>query len=217
MVKKIMLRQKKVKKHKTADKPVTKIVKKPYTEKERLEKLRQDRLKIARRYEEMRLYDEAISYYKKLGMADDVERVFNTKKDVYSSTAKEFENLGKYEDAARLYENLNMTEEVSRLRKLLGDDDYELDTPSTSSTIAPAQEPLKQNSEEPILNEPVYQTTEYVKDSEMVSTKVFETDQVKISPGSNSNKIFRICPYCAEELNLPKKPNFCPYCKEPFV
>ena len=31
-----------------------------------------------------------------------------------------------------------------------------------------------------------------------------------------STKIFKICPYCGEELNLPKKPNFCPYCKEPF-
>ncbi len=25
---------------------------------------------------------------------------------------------------------------------------------------------------------------------------------------------FNICPYCGKELNLPKTPNFCPYCKE---
>jgi len=25
---------------------------------------------------------------------------------------------------------------------------------------------------------------------------------------------FNICPYCGEELNLPKTPKFCPYCKE---
>jgi hypothetical protein len=29
-------------------------------------------------------------------------------------------------------------------------------------------------------------------------------------------KKFSICPFCGEELNLPKQPKFCPYCKEAF-
>lgn len=30
------------------------------------------------------------------------------------------------------------------------------------------------------------------------------------------NDKFRMCPYCGKELNLPKPPNFCPYCAERF-
>jgi len=28
--------------------------------------------------------------------------------------------------------------------------------------------------------------------------------------------MFRVCPYCGSALNLPKPPNFCPYCAEPL-
>jgi len=27
-------------------------------------------------------------------------------------------------------------------------------------------------------------------------------------------KVFKVCPYCGEKLDLPKPPKFCPYCKE---
>jgi len=39
---------------------------------------------------------------------------------------------------------------------------------------------------------------------------------VKITDkGSGSaEKPFTKCPYCGEELNLPKTPKFCPYCGE---
>ncbi len=32
--------------------------------------------------------------------------------------------------------------------------------------------------------------------------------------GSGGGKALRGCPYCGEELNLPKTPKFCPYCRE---
>jgi membrane protease subunit (stomatin/prohibitin family) len=35
---------------------------------------------------------------------------------------------------------------------------------------------------------------------------------VTSSPGG----AFNACPYCGKELNLPKTPRFCPFCKEPF-
>ena len=81
MAKKIM-KPKKIKKLANNNDKV-KIEKKPYSDEERVEKLRQDRLTIAKRYEEMRLYDEAINYYKKLGLASDVERVTNIKNEIY--------------------------------------------------------------------------------------------------------------------------------------
>lgn len=34
------------------------------------------------------------------------------------------------------------------------------------------------------------------------------------SAGAGGNKTFSRCPYCGEELNLPKPPKFCPYCSE---
>jgi rRNA maturation protein Nop10 len=33
---------------------------------------------------------------------------------------------------------------------------------------------------------------------------------------SNNAGMFRICPYCGKELDLPKPPRFCPYCAERF-
>jgi rubrerythrin len=37
------------------------------------------------------------------------------------------------------------------------------------------------------------------------------------SSGESSTKKFNMCPFCGEELNLPKQPKFCPYCKEAFA
>jgi membrane protease subunit (stomatin/prohibitin family) len=31
---------------------------------------------------------------------------------------------------------------------------------------------------------------------------------------SASSEVFSMCPYCGKDLNLPKTPRFCPYCKE---
>ncbi|MDR2866700.1 MAG: zinc ribbon domain-containing protein [Methanomassiliicoccaceae archaeon] len=32
----------------------------------------------------------------------------------------------------------------------------------------------------------------------------------------NGTMMFRVCPYCGKELDLPKPPRFCPYCAERF-
>ena len=36
------------------------------------------------------------------------------------------------------------------------------------------------------------------------------------APAAGGGKAFSRCPYCGEELNLPKTPKFCPYCAEPL-
>jgi tetratricopeptide (TPR) repeat protein len=248
MAKKIM-KPKKIKKINNIKKnnnSKDKIEKKPYSNEERLEKLRQDRITIAKRYEEMRLYDEAILYYKKLGLAKDVERVMNTKRDIYHTKAREFEKVGKYEDALRLYENLNLVEDVARLKKLVGDDEFGLgleepSVPGEQTTIAetkPEQQvQLVQEPQEPEERHDDYIANESKPELPMKGPpkRLAEVDGPGDEPGiedvqeqeqeqvpeppkqAGNNKPFKICPYCGEELNLPKNPNFCPYCKERFV
>jgi hypothetical protein len=254
MAKKIM-KPKKNRKFDRNNNSKDKIEKKPYSNEERLEKLRQDRLTIAKRYEEMRLYDEAILYYKKLGLTKDVERVMNTKRDIYQTKAQEFEKAGKYEDALRLYENLNLVEDVARLKKLVGDDDLGLGfeepaspaTPSNIVNTGNAQtgqegvvgqkrldglggqveedgleqdeylevfEPSEPKSELPKKGPPKRLAVVDEPGDETDAEPVHEPEEPK---QVGSIKPFKICPYCGEDLNLPKNPNFCPYCKEAFV
>jgi len=40
------------------------------------------------------------------------------------------------------------------------------------------------------------------------------TSDTKPEAAAGGKKKFSICPYCGEELNLPKQPKFCPYCRE---
>jgi len=47
------------------------------------------------------------------------------------------------------------------------------------------------------------------------STKIGIKDSIiQRSQTGSKTKPFSICPYCGEELNLPKIPNFCPFCRE---
>ena len=118
------------------------IVKKPLSEEERKKKIQDDLINIAKRYERMLLYDDAIKYYKKLGMTEDIDRLMKTKEETYINKAREFEAQHQYEDALRLYENLKRTEDVERLNKLLGKRDLiaELETgvqPQSQSQLQP--------------------------------------------------------------------------------
>jgi tetratricopeptide (TPR) repeat protein len=207
MAKKIM-KQKKVKKlAKNNNNNKVKIEKKPYSEEERVEKLRQDRLTIAKRYEEMRLYDEAINYYKKLGLVEDVERVANIKHEIYLEKAKEFESSGKYDDAIRLFESLKLNEDVKRLKRLMDNEGYE-----TQPEIEIEQIPSENNID--IAGD----TPETIRNLD-----VPEIEETHVEPPAatvktkSTNRAFKICPYCGEELDLPKRPNFCPFCKESFI
>jgi len=218
------------KKMKQDDTPI-KIEKKPLDPGERRKKWRNDMLKIARRYEKMRLYDDAITYYKKLELRGDVDRLVTIKEEQYVTKAKEFEDAGKLEDALRLYENLKMTAEVERLNRLLGRESVIDKKPPTK---------LPKYSEEPesteIATEPEDESIELdeYEEGEEEFEELTETEQEPPSkmdyigptksesimppkPPETRVKTFKICPYCGEELNLPKKPNFCPYCKESFV
>ncbi|MFQ6055163.1 MAG: DUF5915 domain-containing protein [Methanosarcinales archaeon] len=44
-----------------------------------------------------------------------------------------------------------------------------------------------------------------------------DVDMIKGGFGARSEKPFSRCPYCGEELKLPKTPKFCPYCGEQLM
>ena len=227
MVKKMKLITKKMMKVKRGSVSETKIERQPLSPEERARKLQEDRLNIAKRYEEMHLYDEAIKYYKKLGLLTDVARVVNIKNEIYLTKAREFELKGKYEDAARLYENLKMEEDFERVKRLMGEEGMEsepLGEGSGQDSILdiPPGDVVTKNDRESATKIPNGNELESDLELKQTHTELQEQPEgsVEISEETDtksSKKIFKICPYCGEELNLPKKPNFCPYCQEKFV
>ena len=36
----------------------------------------------------------------------------------------------------------------------------------------------------------------------------------EVPRGGDVSPVFRVCPYCGTEFNLPKQPSFCPFCAE---
>jgi tetratricopeptide (TPR) repeat protein len=185
--------------------------------------LYQDRLKYAKHYEELKLYDDAIKYYKLLKMEDEVKRLSEVKVKTYLPKAKEYEAQGSYKDAIRLFEQLNMIDDVNRIKAKIGEP---TSNPNAGSD-EPDTEPV-QDEEEDIsdgldgIEFKEEEDIEWDKPNVFKSELEFEDEQngsekavKKVS--KRSGKLFSICPYCGEELNLPKQPNFCPYCKEPFV
>lgn len=223
------------------------------TEMDRKEIIRQDKLKLAKRYEAIKMFDESIKYYKQIGMDEEAERVLKKKTDLYSEKAVEFEREGRYAEAAELFERIHEPERAGEMRRKGGIKDlqpfsldmrYGEDDPEEALSVDPKlettrnvrwempnvdMESMGKNarsqskgpaaaartiSEEPgDDNEPIpLQTSQDL----VRSAEADEKNTADSKPGSNvgGNKKFRICPYCGEELNLPKQPKFCPYCRE---
>lgn len=216
MVEKIRKKPMKVIKRMKKQVPI-KIEKKPLTPEERKKELQKDLLRIARRYEEMKLFDEAIKYYKKLGMTDDVERIESIKNEIYLKKARDFEAEQKYEDALRLYENLKMTDDVDRINRLLGNTEViEERAPQEQVTVTEHSDELAapERAMADIDSPPVDALGDQMMRAEPTQEEI---KPPAVTTREDPKKTFKICPYCGEELNLPKKPNFCPYCKERLV
>ena len=218
----------------------------------REERIRRDKIKLAKRYEAIKLFDESIKYYKQLGMEDEVKRVSVKKTQLYQAKAHEFEEGGRYAEAAELYDRLNMLDKAQKLRDKAGvkqpqtfdfDDksefeDLDSDTRGPQSTKSlrwempnvemdtVGQEELEVESvdeDTPLASKPAESADRDV-DEQMVASvspniewkPEDEGIKTKSSDKDSQNKAFSICPYCGEELNLPKQPKFCPFCREPF-
>jgi tetratricopeptide (TPR) repeat protein len=169
------------------------IEKKPLTEEERKTKIKDDLLNIAKRYERMLLYDDAIKYYKKLGMTEDIERLMKTKEETYIKKAQEFEAQHQYEDALRLYENLKRTEDVERLNKFLGKSDF-VEDPEKSAQQQP--QPAEPDIHPPDSLEPVTSKEQIPQDAALAPGTMSKDDEPK--------EIEMIAPP-TDELDIPPK------------
>ena len=49
------------------------------------------------------------------------------------------------------------------------------------------------------------------------SIRISDSVIQRSSIGGTSQKRISICPYCGNDLNFPKPPKFCPYCREQIV
>ncbi|MCK5562136.1 MAG: hypothetical protein KAJ51_16170 [Thermoplasmata archaeon] len=202
----------------------TQYAKAKQTKRER--QLYQDRLRLAKHYEKLKLYDESIKYYKLCNLETDVKRVSEVKFNTYLTKAKEFESQGAYDDAIRLYEQLNMIAEINRIKALIGkpapsaDNDVETQEPSE-----PEEDWQEAEEEESDIQDNIEWDTPNILQDEIFDdeneppplTLDEYSDRIEPQkPEKKSKKVFTICPFCGEELNLPKQPNFCPFCKESF-
>lgn len=232
----------------------------------REELIRRDKLKLAKRYEIMKLFDDSIKYYKQLGMDDEVARVSSKKNELYLSKAREFAKDGRYGEAAELYERLDMPDKAKEMRSKGGlksppplvlderqtgvsDDAFssgqdlmpssksvrwempnvEMDSigqkdstvevhPSTTPKAAEVQTGDQRSLEDSIVGDISHEIDWGQDDDSADNTSTTRPSGSGPERGdAGKNKTFNICPYCGEELNLPKQPKFCPYCREPFV
>ncbi len=184
---------------------VEKRLKKQQAERaEREEQLKADRLKTAQRYESMKLYQDAIKYYKMAEAEDEAERVKDLMSGKYLNKAREFEAQKKYDEALHLYDILGMEEDVNRLKSMV----------DTKVLIDDTDEDDEEEMEEGAMN--AFRSMNKEGHVELQPMEDGGDRPVKVPKGDDDNKAFSICPYCGETLNLPKKPKFCPYCREPF-
>lgn len=87
----------------------------------REERLKDDYMEFARRYEDQMLYDQAIKYYRKAGAIPAIARVKDKMEDLYLDKARDFEAKGRYYEAAMLYRKMDNVLEAERLTAMARD------------------------------------------------------------------------------------------------
>jgi len=175
---------------------------------EREEKLRKDRLESAKRYEAMRLYEDAVKYYKMANAEDEACRVQQIMEDLYLKKAQEFEVQHRMDEAAHLYDILKMRDDASRCRgKSTVPTVPELDPLDTDVDAVKVFKPM--NNPDMALTNP--ETSPYISAGQEQVAK-----ELPVRKPKEEDKVFTFCPYCGEEMSLPKQPKYCPFCREPF-
>ncbi len=175
---------------------------------ERNEKIRKDRLESAKRYESLRLYEDAIKYFTMAGELEEAERVRGVMEGLYLKKAQEFEASGSMDEAAHLYDILKMKEDAARCR---------------SQSSVPKMPNLEE--EEPTsgaigafipMNNPNLSVTNPDTSPYIAAGQEQAVKEMPVKKPKEKDKAFAFCPYCGEDIDLPKPPKFCPYCREPF-
>jgi len=170
-------------------------------------KMKKDRVESAKRYESLRLYEDAIKYYTMAGELPEAERVRGIMEGLYLNKAKEFEQAGRMDEAAHLYDILKMKEDAVRCRsqssvpKATDLDDEEASDGAIAAFTS--------------MNNPDLHITN-PETSPYIAAGQEQVSDVPIKKPKEKKKEFTFCPYCGEEFDLPKAPKFCPYCREPL-
>ena len=173
----------------------------------REEKIKKDRIESAKRYESLRLYEDAVKYYTMAEELDEAERVRGIMEDLYLKKAKEFEASGRMDEAAHLFDILKMKDDATRCRSQSTVPKVpQLDEEEPSEGAISAFRPM--NDPDIALTDP--------DQSPYIAAGQEHAQDVPVKKPKEKQKAFSVCPYCGEDIDLPKPPKFCPYCREPF-
>jgi hypothetical protein len=175
----------------------------------REEQMRRDRIESAKRYESLKLYDEAIKYYKMAGEEAEATRIQCIMNELYVAKAKEFELAGQFEEAANLYDILKMKDDYQRCKSKSEVKMPSLDVQAGDDVAVSAFRAMNNPA---LLVDP--KTSPYIAAAHEHNEQL--NKEIPVKKPKDELKAFTICPYCGEEINLPKQPKFCPYCREPF-
>lgn len=184
------------------------------------ERLRRDRIDIARRYEKMRLFKEAIIYFRKAGEEAEAVRVENDMRSSYSRNAAEMESRGEYRKAYELYKIIEDTENVRRLEQQHGFGQEKMNPPAQPGGPMTGPQlwsrPNADGDSIDLLESDVpTEKTPQMRRGSRVPVDASDRPSMNKVP-VQKDEPFRVCPYCGKALNLPKRPRFCPFCEEPF-
>lgn len=120
--------------------------------------------------------------------------------------AERLKKAHRFEDAAKIYEKLDMHEKAGEMReKAKKEESIRAEIKGENVQIGDKKEDYSTTSVEK-----TYDQRQFTDKSKEVKDSVVNRSEI----GEKSEKTFEICPYCGEELELPKTPKFCPYCRE---
>jgi hypothetical protein len=108
--------------------------------------------------------------------------------------ANNLKTAKKYKEAADIYEKYQEWDEAGRCRDL----DHERNVPKTKVDIGNVDQSTRIGSIDKSTN---------INDSVLVRSPISGGQDAKL----------QICPYCGKDLDFPKPPRFCPYCREQIL
>ena len=151
-------------------------------------------------------------------------------------TAKQYENTSRYNDAIKIYDKYKMEKDVMRCQRLARQKKRERKEEKKRQELKRAKnyelalrygdaikiyEKYSRWKDEGRCRRLMQQQKSPQTKVEIgaidQSTRISDSVIQRSSIGRSSRKRIQICPYCAEELNFPETPRYCPYCRKQIL